>query len=361
VYPDLDTPSVLLDLDRLEFNLGRMAGLARNANLTLRPHTKTHKSPVIAKMQLAAGATGITVAKLGEAEVMAAHGLADILIAFPLIGEHKMARLATLHQKATIMTSTDSLEVARALNQVGEQTGKPLSVYIEVDTGLGRCGTLPGEATVQWVRQLKELAGIRVTGVMTHEGHSWAATTFEEQKTILANTSQALAATAEALRREGFPCEVVSVGATPTAFHAEVAKGATEMRPGTYIFNDYFTLKTGNVTEKECAVTVLATIVGRPTATRVILDTGSKTLSQDGASSGELGYIIGKPGWKLVKLTEEHGLVQVPEGTEVKIGERLELIPNHVCVVTNLADAFVTKRGREIIGTLEVAARGKVQ
>jgi D-serine deaminase-like pyridoxal phosphate-dependent protein len=362
LFPELDTPEVLLDLAAMERNIARMADIARDAGLKLRPHTKTHKSPEIAKLQLRAGASGITVAKLGEAEVMVEYGIDDILIAYPIVGERKLERLARLHQKAKLIVSTDSVECAEGLHQVGESTGKPVEVYVEIDTGLGRCGHKPGRETIDVVKQMKRLSGIRVVGVMTHEGHSWTATESSKREEIIRETSSALADTAKELRALGLPCTEVSAGATPTAFHAKAATGATEMRPGTYIFNDVNVLTHGFITREDCAVTVLATVVGHPAKDRVILDVGSKTLSQDGAIDNDFkGVFVDKPRWHLVKLTEEHGIVHVPEGEKVVIGERVRIIPNHVCVVTNLVDQFVTVRGSEIVGTLKVEARGRTK
>jgi D-serine deaminase-like pyridoxal phosphate-dependent protein len=361
LYPDLDTPSVLLDLNKVEANIRRMAQIAREAGLKLRPHTKTHKSPEIARIQLNAGACGITVAKLGEAEVMADAGITDILIAFPLIGRQKLERLAALHRRAQIRTSTDSLEVALGLSRVGEEVGRPVPVYIEVDTGLARCGHKPGDETVALVRQMAGLSGIQVIGVMTHEGHAWSAPGGGVEAAAAA-AARELAETAAALRSLGFPCSEVSVGATPTAFYAHASRGATELRPGTYVFNDVSVVNGGFVTEQDCAVTVIAAIVGRPAANRVILDVGSKTLSQDGAAAGRpMGRILDRPDWRIAKLTEEHGIVQVPEDAAVTIGDRVEIIPNHVCVVTNLTDSFVTTRGGQVVGTLRVAGRGRTQ
>ena len=359
LFPELDTPEVLLELSALERNIKRMADIAGAAKINLRPHVKTHKSPHIAKRQVAAGAVGITVAKLAEAELMAAHGLDDILIAYPLVGPHKLRRLAKLHQKTKLIVSTDSLECSKGLNRVAREKGKALDVYVEVDTGLGRCGHKPGQETVDLVKQMRPLTNIRIIGVMAHEGHAWSALDPTGREAILRETSEALADTARQLRNIGFPCTEVSIGATPTAFHVHAAEGATEMRPGTYIFNDVNVVTHGLVGTQDCAVTVLATVVGRPAKTRVILDVGSKTLSQDGAVGNDLsGFILDKKGWQLVSLTEEHGVVHVPQDETVTIGERVRIIPNHVCVVTNLADRFVTVRGREVVGTLKVEARG---
>jgi D-serine deaminase-like pyridoxal phosphate-dependent protein len=362
LFPELDTPEVLLDLGVVRRNIARMADIAKEATLKLRPHTKTHKSPEIAKWQLEAGARGITVAKLGEAEVMVEHGMDDLLIAYPVVGEKKLERLAKLHQRAKLIVSTDSVEGAEGLHQVGERTGRAVDVYIEVDTGLGRCGHKAGQETIDVVKQMRHLSGIRVVGVMTHEGHSWMTTERLGRENILRETTSALAETAKELRALGFPCTEVSIGATPTAFHAKAATDATEMRPGTYVFNDANVLAHGFITREDCAVTVLATVVGQPAKDRVILDVGSKTLSQDGAVGNNFkGVIINKPTWQLVKLTEEHAIVHVPENEKVTIAERVRIIPNHVCVVTNLIDQFVTVRGEEIVGTLQVEARGRTK
>lgn len=362
LYREVDTPAVLVDLDRVEANVQRMAAIARSAGLKLRPHTKTHKSPEIARMQLTAGASGITVAKLGEAEVMVDHGITDILIAFPLIGAQKIERLAALHRRAEIRTSTDSVEVARAVSGAGEVVGRPVPIYIEVDTGLGRCGRRPGRETVELARQMANLKGIRIAGVMTHEGHAWPAGDPAQRRQVAAEAAAALAQTAAALRAEGFPCAEISVGSTPTAYAADACAGATEMRPGTYVFHDASSLRIGLVSEAECALTVLATVVGRPAPDRVILDAGSKTLTQDGSGGGRpMGHIVGHPDWTIARLTEEHGIVTVPADAAVSIGDRVAIIPNHVCPVINLHDEVVTLRGGRVAGTLRIAARGRTR
>lgn len=361
-YPEIDTPAVLVDLDTLERNLERMATRARRAGVKLRPHTKTHRSAWLARRQLDLGATGITVAKLGEAEVMLSAGITDQLIAYPIVGEIKLRRLRAIADQATVIVSLDSRAVAEELATVGRRLGRPLAVYVDVDSGLGRCGLPPGRPTADLVLDVARLAGIEVVGLMTHAGHAYRARGAAELRRVAHEEAAALAETARLLERDDLRPLELSVGSTPTAHHLEdvvAIYGITEARPGTYVFNDANQIGLGVASEADCALAVLTTVVSRPAPDRAILDAGSKTLGADAGGAGGYGRARGCPDAVITSLYEEHAVVRVPSSSPWRIGDRVEVIPSHSCIPPNLTDElFGTRRG-EIVEAIRVDARGK--
>jgi D-serine deaminase-like pyridoxal phosphate-dependent protein len=361
-YPELDTPSLLFDLDVLEANIEEMAAVARNAGVRLRPHTKTHKSPEIARMQLDAGASGITVAKLGEAEVMADAGIDDMLVAYPIVGERKRSRLRALLERARVRTTTDSIEVAEGLGEVGRARAEPVEVLVEVDTGLHRLGRPPGEPTAELVRDLSKIDGIDVIGLLTHAGHAYRATDAEALTAAAAREGRDLAETAERCARDGSELREISVGSTPTARVVAGVAGVTEIRPGTYVFNDVQQMRLGVATEATCAARVLATVVSHRDGERFVIDAGSKALSSDGEDASPFpgrGVVVGRPELRLDLFSEEHGVGHVEAGETVRIGDRLEVIPLHVCSAVNLFDVAYGVRGGRVEREIPIAARGR--
>jgi len=361
---DLDTPSLLIDLDTLERNIDEMAAVARAAGVRLRPHTKTHKSPEIARMQVEAGATGITVAKLGEAEVMADAGLDDLVIAFPLVGERKLARLRELLDRADVAVSLDAVEVAEGVGRVGKDLGRDVPVLVEVDTGLHRMGREAGEPSARLALDIAGVPGVEVIGLLTHAGHAYRATDAEELRAIATREGLDLVDTAERCEREGLRIREISVGSTPTARVAATVPGVTEIRPGTYVFNDVQQLRLGIATEETCAARVLTTVVARPTGDRFLIDGGTKTFSSDGGDGPPFpgrGVVAGRPDLVLDFMSEEHGVGHLVGDAELRIGERLEVIPLHVCSATNLFDAAFGIRNGIVEREIAIAARGKVQ
>lgn len=361
VFPTLDTPRVLIDLDRMERNISRMADVAKRIGAKLRPHTKTHKSPAIARLQLAAGATGVTVAKLGEAEVMADAGITDILIAYPIIGQLKLDRLESLCRRARVTIMLDSVEAARAAASVGRRLGRSLDLYLDIDTGLGRMGPPAGREAAAMGRAIAAIDGVRLIGVASHAGHAYGAKDSAHVATIARADAVSLAETAALLRADGIPIQEVSVGATPTAPFTPDDVGVTEMRPGAYVFNDRTQLAVGVSTEDDCALTVLATVVSRPRPDRVIVDAGTKTMAADACQLGGYGQVLGQPTWVVQRLTEEHGILSVPPDAPIEIGHRLRLIPNHVCPVVNLAEVLYGLRDGEVETVFTVDGRGRTR
>jgi D-serine deaminase-like pyridoxal phosphate-dependent protein len=358
---DLDTPSLLFDLDTLEANIAEMASVARDAGVRLRPHTKTHKSPAIARMQLEAGAAGITVAKLGEAEVMVEAGIDDVLVAYPLVGAVKLARLRALLERAAIRTTTDSVEVAEGLGRVGRQVGRDVGVLVEVDTGLHRVGRAPGAPTVDLVRQLARIPGIEVLGLLTHAGHAYRSATPDELRAAAEREGLDLVETAAACAAEGIELPELSVGSTPTARIVAGVPGVTEIRPGTYVFNDVQQLRLGVATESACAARVLTTVVSRPTEERFVLDAGTKAFTSDGGDGPPFpgrGVVVGRPELRLDFMNEEHCVGHRTGEDDVRIGERLEVIPLHVCSTVNMFDEAFGVRGGGLERTFAIAGRG---
>lgn len=361
----LETPALVVDLVRLERNIDRMARLAESAGVSLRPHIKSHKTPWIARLQVAAGASGLTVAKLGEAEAMFAEGFGDIFIAYEIVGEDKIRRLLSLSSKARVGCAVDNLEAARELDFAAGRQGRSLEVLIEVDTGLGRCGVPPGPETVRLYREVAALPNLKLRGIFTHAGHAYAARTPAEVEEVARHEGRSMAELAELLRREGLRPEVVSVGSTPTVPHSALVPGVTEIRPGNYVFNDAIQIGLGVAAEDDCALRVLATVISRSAPDRAVIDAGSKSLGLDRGAHGVslvpgFGRVVGHPDLIVERLSEEHGILRLPGGYPLPLGTRVEIIPNHACPVANLFDRMVAIRGGEVERVLEIKARGMV-
>ena len=358
----LDTPSMLVDEALMEQNISEMQALANSFGAQLRPHIKTHKTPQVALRQISAGARGITCAKLGEAEVMADAGIEDILMAYPVVTELKINRLIAVMEKARMIVALDSIDAAEGLSAAMARNDRTLEVYIEVNTGQNRAGQLAGDDAVKLALDVARMPGLRVIGIMTHEGqtHTLAADKIAEGAR---EAGQKLVATAEAIRRAGLAITEVSVGSTPASMYTPSVGGITEMRPGTYVFRDTTGFLYGIYGPDRCAARVLATVVSHPTKDRLIVDAGSKTLALDKRHGHPgHGYIIGHPGSIIDRLSEEHGVVVIPEDDPgFEIGQRVEIIPNHVCPSINLLDELTIVRDGQIIDVWPIAARGKVQ
>jgi D-serine deaminase-like pyridoxal phosphate-dependent protein len=358
---EIDTPALVVDESIMHQNIAEMASLAASLGVNLRPHIKTHKTPEIAKLQIAAGAVGIMCAKLGEAEVFADAGIEDIAIGYQIVGELKTLRLLKLMEKARITVSLDSPDVAQSLSDAMKRAGRKLAVYIEVDSGHHRAGVPIGDRTVKFAIDVARLPGLHLAGIMTHEGHANAQPPETIRETAVA-AGQAMVETAEMIRARGVGLETVSVGSTPCAAYTPTVAGVTEMRPGTYVFRDTSGFAYGIYGPDRCAARHISTVASRPAADRAVLDAGGKTLSLD-KSSGHpgYGYIVGHPEAIIDRLSEEHGVVLLPEGTvSFEVGDQVEIIPNHVCPSVNLHDTMKVVRDGVIVDEWKIAARGKV-
>ena len=358
----LDTPVVLLDAGRLEANVERMAATARAGAVALRPHAKSHKLPQVAAMQRAAGAVGLTVAKLGEAEVFAAHGEDDILVAYPLWGEAKWARLCDLAETIRVSTVVDSAAGAAGLAAAAVARGLTIPVLVEVDSGFGRCGVAGPEAAAELARVVAEAAGLVLAGITSFAGQSYDEGTQAGVDAVARHDAVVLRATAAALADAGQAAPVVSAGGTPTAVQMSSEDGVTEVRPGAYALSDRNQAALGWGTLEDCALTLLATVVSRPAPTRAIIDAGSKALSSDESTRHDgWGTIAGRPELTFARMTEEHGIIDVPPGVSLDIGTRLRVIPNHCCGTINMHDEVVVIREGEVVERWPVAARAKVR
>jgi D-serine deaminase-like pyridoxal phosphate-dependent protein len=359
---EIDTPAVLVDLDVLDRNLRTKAELAERAGVKLRPHVKTHKSKWIAREQLRYGACGITVAKLGEAEVMADAGITDILVAYPIVGKQKLERLGRLMQRATVAVSTDDLEVAKGLSELGQYLKRKIPVYVDVNTGLNRCGREPGLETAGVVREMSRLQGIEVVGLMTHAGYAYTKSNVVDMRRDAFKEAEGLLRTKEELQRIGIDIREISVGSTPTSRFIHELEGVTEMRPGAYVFGDGMQTACGTAREDNCALHVLATVVSTPRAGTAIIDAGSKTLSSDtNPHRSGYGTLRGQPDVYIERLSEEHGIVRIPDGIRFNIGDRLMFLPNHCCTTVNLHSHLYGLRSDKVERMISVDCRGMVR
>jgi len=358
---DLSTPAVVVDLDVLERNISRMAVRARDAGVRLRPHAKTHKCPEIGRLQRSAGAWGLSLAKLGEAEVFVGAGFDDVFLAYPIVGEDKGRRLLALSDRARLAAGVDSVEGARSLAGPFAAAGRTLDVVLKVDVGYGRVGVLP-ERAVEVARLVAELPGLRLRGVFTHAGHGYLAENRAGVEEIARLEGERLVEAATRLREAGLPIDEVSVGSTPTAAVAMHVGGVTECRPGNYVFHDASQVALGTCGVEDCALTIVATVVSVPAADRAVVDAGSKTLSSDPLRprAGGYGRILGRES-RIEKLSEEHGVVAVAPGEAFRVGERVRILPNHACVVANLHDRLVGVSGERVETVLAIEARGRVR
>jgi D-serine deaminase-like pyridoxal phosphate-dependent protein len=360
---ELETPAVLIDLDVMERNLARMAEYCRRHGLALRPHTKTHKIPELAHRQMASGASGITVAKLGEAEVMIQAGLTDVLIAYPIVGREKAARLAALAERASLTVALDSEEAVRDISRSAQERGVRLGLLVELDIGFRRCGVQRPDEAVALARLIHDLPNVDFRGVMFYPGHFMAPE--PERRQLLEDANTRLRRFYDAFERAGLSIGVVSGGSTPTAFISHEFLGVTEIRPGMYIFNDRTMVGLGVARPEDCALSILVTVVSTSVSGRAIVDGGSKTFSTDryraGAGRG-FGLVCEDPEAEVEALSEEHGHLDISRSSRrYRVGERLRIIPNHVCTVMNLHDEVYGIRGDQVEAVWRVAARGRVR
>lgn len=367
IYDGIDTPALLIDEEQMRRNLAEMQERADRLGVKLRPHTKTHKMPELAELQLSYGASGITVAKVGEAEVMADYGIKDIFIANEIVGERKWERLAELTGKAKVSFGVDSPEAVHGIEKVFCRKNAEAVVRIEIETGEKRSGITDEIVFYRLLEAVKESPHVVLEGIFSHEGHSYGASSVEECRSIFENAQERTVYYSELARREGFSIQEVSIGSTPSLMHGlKLLDGITEIRPGTYIFMD---VGQGNCigTYETCAVTVLATIISKPQEYRVIGDAGAKALTSQERGEGLChtegkGYIKGSQGVYVNQVFDEHTIINSESlFREMAIGDKIEIIPNHICPVCNLYDEAYLVSGGNIIRKIKILGRGKIQ
>jgi len=331
---ELDTPVAVVDLERVDRNLGRWQAYCDRVGFANRPHIKTHKSAEIARRQVELGAVGVTCQKLGEAETMADAGLTDILLSFNIVGDLKLARLAALLERVAMTVTVDDEALLRGLQRAA--AGRELGVLVDCDTGFGRTGVPTPERAAELARAVERTDGLRFDGYFTYPAPPGTLEFFEAASALVEP-------------------RVVSVGGTPKMWEAEELRPtATEYRAGTYAFHDRATVAVGAATLDDVALTVRATVVSRPASDRAILDAGSKALTSDPGPGDGHGTILEAPSSTIERLNEEHAYVRLAPGDRLELGQQVSVVPNHACVVSNLFDEFVLAGG----GRLRVDARG---
>jgi threo-3-hydroxy-D-aspartate ammonia-lyase len=349
---NLDTPALLLDLAVVERNVARMAERARTLGVALRPHAKTHKCPELARRQLAAGATGLTVATLAEAEAFALAGFADLTWAFPLDPTH-LPRVRRLAQRITLRVVIDDLETARAL------AGSGLHVWLKVDCGNHRAGVDPAAPyALEVARELGRERGLTFDGILSHSGHAYKTTDRTAAAGVAEEERAVMVRFAEALRRDGIPVRGCSVGSTPAMAAARDLTGVTEARPGNYVFYDRTMVLIGCCAPADVGVTVLATVVShQPGASHCVVDAGALALSKDPGPAHvgppAMGAVAGRPELTVASLSQEHGVLRAVDGgileRGLRVGERVRIIPNHSCLTVAQFDEYQVVRNDEVI------------
>jgi D-serine deaminase-like pyridoxal phosphate-dependent protein len=359
VLHDIPTPAAVVDLARMSANLDRMADYSARHALALRPHTKTHKSPEMAKEQLRRGAAGVTVATLREAEVMAtvAH---DILLAYPPVGPGKIERLLALPEDVRVTVALDSREVLEMVASAAAAAGREIGVLVELDVGMRRVGIGDPVEASTLARRACDRAAVEYRGITFYPGH--IREPVSQQSPALGRLKGDLARFLEIFERDGVTPVIVSGGSTPTAFASHQLDALTEIRPGTYIFNDRTTAEVGACAWEDCAYTVLATVVSTAVPGQAVVDAGSKALTREELRAPEaagFGALVDRRDVVVKALSEEHGLLDLSR-TEwrPRIGDRVRIVPNHVCVSVNMHARVWGIEGDQVRESWEVAARG---
>lgn len=338
--PSIDhvpTPALVFDSQAVARNIQRLAEYGRKHSLGIRPHTKTHKSVNIAKMQLDAGACGLTMAKVGEAEVMSELD-AELLIAYPVFDAARRVRAAQLAAKRSTIVAVDSLLAAQELSSAATSVGSTLGLLVDIDVGMGRTGVPGAHASLELAQAISKLPGVKLEGIMCYPGHIWCDP--DDQVEPLKKVSAILRESLDLWNKSGLQARIVSGGSTPTAYQSHLVPEFTEIRPGTYVFNDVNELKGGFSNFDDCAARIIVTVISNAVAGQVVIDGGSKTFTSDACvPDRESGYgqLVNYPGARLVRLSEEHGQVDVKNVDQPpKLGQRLAVIPNHICPCVNL-------------------------
>ncbi len=362
LHEKIETPALLVDESRLKKNIRAMQQIAQKNNVALRPHTKTHKSVFLAKMQTEEGAAGLTVAKLSEAETLIAAGFNDLFIANQITHVLKIRRLWQLVKAGhKIIVGIDHPAQINLLERECPDKRLKLAVRVEIDSGLHRCGVIPGNMLREVARRVENSAVLELEGIFTHAGHVYMAKTAEEVRKIGMAEGQIMATAAAQLKEMGLNIKTVSVGSTPTAPFAAENPAVNEIRPGNYVFYDAMQLSLHFASVENCSLFVLGTVVSRPAADRVVIDAGSKALHTDGHGvTGHFGLALNVSG-KVVRVSEEHGVLQVAPDSQIAVGDPVLVLPNHACAVVNLFDQFWLISKNETPRPIAIDARGKSQ
>ncbi|MBC7895667.1 MAG: alanine racemase [Cytophagaceae bacterium] len=357
---ELETPCALVDLDRLATNLDRMASYAVLHGLALRPHVKTHKSPRIAAEQLRLGAVGLTCATPRELEVMSdvSH---DLLLAYPLLGDSKLKRVMNLPRSVRLTVGLDSMIAVDALGEAAEAADRDVEVLVEVDLGMHRVGVQSAAEALALALHIRSRPLLRFAGVMFYPGHIREHVQQQDQNLdrLRADVSDLI----DVLRRGGVEARVVSGGSTPAAWRMHEVQGVTEVRPGTYVYNDRTTAALGACAWDDCAFTVLGTVVSTAVPGQAVVDCGAKALGREpmrGVEGEGFGALLDRPEVVVTRMSEEHGVLDLSASSwRPRVGELVRIVPNHVCIVVHLNDVIHGVRGDQVEASWPVAARGR--
>jgi len=362
----IETPSVVIDVEKVKKNISKMASLVLSKNCTLRPHVKTHKIPELAKLQIENGSSCITCAKVSEAEIMAEAGISDIFIAYPVVGEFRVERALELSKKVRLILGVDSIEGAQILSSAAVKKKLMCEVRLEIDTGLRRSG-IQYDKAVDTAKAIAGMPGINLTGIFTFKGLCIDGEKTDSSIDAGIDEGEKISAVADQIRKNGVDIKDVSCGSTPTGIYAAGVDGVTEVRPGTYIFNDIMQVKSRMADIEECAASVVVTVVSTPYEDSAIVDGGSKAISTDTAIGvfpfffEGYGKIAGRDDLVFAYANEEHGIIKSKScTTALRIGDRLRIIPNHICTTINLHDYVYFLNADKSIRKVRVEARGKV-
>jgi D-serine deaminase-like pyridoxal phosphate-dependent protein len=358
----LETPAVVVDLDRMERNLETASAYAARHGLALRPHVKTHKSPIVAEAQLRGGARGLTCATPFEAEVMS-ELCDDLLVAYPPIGASRARRIAALPARARVTVALDSAAAIDELARAARDAKRTVGVYVEMDLGMHRVGVTGVDEALVLARRVTETADLEFAGLAFYPGH--VREPVDEQDDKLRGLGAALERALGRFDAAGMPPRVVSGGSTPTLWRTHELPGVTEMRPGTYVYNDRTTAVIGACGWDDCALTVLATVVSTSVPGQAVIDAGTKALGREpvrGAEGEGFGQLLEHPDVVVARMSEEHGVLDLERSDwRPVVGERVRVVPNHVCIVVHLNDLVYGARGDVVQSSWPVAARGRGQ
>jgi D-serine deaminase-like pyridoxal phosphate-dependent protein len=356
---NIDTPSLLINLDNFENNIDTMAEYIHSIPAELRPHSKTHKCPIIAHKQLNAGAIGITCAKLGEAEAMVAAGIRDILIANQVVGEPKVTRLTNLAKHSDIIVAVENYRNVRHLDSVAKKKDVKLNVIIEVDVGNNRCGTIHGEPTLKLAREISQHSSLNMRGLMGYEGFCQNILNIEDRRFKTNEAMKTLVSTRDLLDDNGFNTEIVSAGGTGTHMITGEYPGVTEVEAGSYIFMDTTYSRVEGLENYDYALTVLGTIVSLPRSGVAICDVGRKAITFE--PNRPMPIVKNRKGIRYEASSEEHGRLSIDNDSELSIGDKIEFIVSHCCTNVNLYDQYHCIRNESVEAIWDITARGKSQ
>ena len=350
LFQDIDTPAIIVDLNIVKENINTYQRYCDKIGIKLRPHIKTHKIPALAKLQIGAGAVGITAQKISEAEaIISEGGINDVLITYNIIGEQKLKALRNLCEKVKVSVVADSSFCIKGLSKIFEGAKEALPVLVECDTGANRCGVISPQEACELAELINRSPGLIFGGLMTYPPTSQA----QKINSFLTDAKKLIEA-------KNIAVNTVSIGGSPDMWKVKDIPVATEYRIGTYVFNDRSLVENKICSEKKVALNVLSTVVSTPTKNRAIIDAGSKVLTSDLFGMNDYGSIVNYPELRITQLTEEHGTIVSEQNTNLEIGQKIQIIPNHACVVTNMLDEINLITEEKKLKKVKVVARGKV-